>query len=320
MALKAGILGGVVAMLLMTGATAQAQKEMRKIRLNVFRIDAATVSARVNGYFAAEGLEVDVTPTPNSTDQMRGLSQGKYEIVSTAFDNVLAWSGKEGAEIVAIAQISDRTVLPVFVRPEIKDWSDLKGKKLAADAVDTAFALVLRRILLAHGLDMTKGDYELVALGATGARLESMIKGETYAGILNPPFDAKALAAGMRRIGDSTEVLPDYPNTLFAVNRAWAQSNRETLIAYLRAWLKGMAWNNDPANREAAIKAVGAELKLNPKQAQESVEELSKTGNLNLHGLQVVLDLRNQFGFKLTKGDKLPVYYDTQYFNAAKGK
>ena len=163
-------------------------KELKKIRLNVFRTDAATAVARVQGFFAAEGLEVDITPTPNSTDQMRGLSQGKFDIVSTAFDNVLAWSGREGAEIVAIAQISDKTVLPVFVRPEIKNWSDLKGKKLAADAVDTAFALVLRRILLANGLDLNRGDYELVALGATGQRLESMVKGETFAGILNFAF------------------------------------------------------------------------------------------------------------------------------------
>ena len=61
-------------------------------------------------------------------------------------------------------------------------------------------------------------------------------------------------------------------------------------------------------------------MKLNPKEAAESVDELSMTGNLNLAGLQVVLDLRNQFGFKLPKGDKLPVYYDTTYLNAAKGK
>ena len=299
----------------------QAQsKELKMIRLNVFRIDAATVAARVHGYFAAEGLNVEITTTPNSTDQMRGLSQGKYEIASTAFDNVLAWSGREGAEIVAVSQISDRTVLPVFVRPEIKTWSDLKGKKLAADAVDTAFALVLRRVLLANGLDMTRGDYELVALGTTALRLESMIKGETFAGVLNTPFDAKALDAGMRRIGDSKEVLPDYPNTIFAVNREWGQKNRDTLVSYLRAWLKGMVWVKEPANREAAVKMVGAELKLNPKQAAESVDELSPTGNLNLPGLQVVLDLRNQFGFKLSKGDKLPAYYDAAYFNAARGK
>ena len=147
-----------------------------------------------------------------------------------------------------------------------------------------------------------------------------MVKGETFAGILNAPFDAKAMAAGMRRIGDSREVLPDYPNTIFAVNREWGQKNRDVLVAYLRAWLKGMSWVKDPANREAAIKLVGAEIKLNPNQATESIEELSNTGMLNLPGLQVVLDLRNQFGFKLNKGDKLPVYYDTAYFDAARGK
>src|SRR5262249_26999790 len=250
----------------------------------------------------------------------RGLSQGKFDIVSTAFDNVLAWSGREGAEIVAIAQISDKTVLPVFVRPEIKNWSDLKGKKLAADAVDTAFALVLRRVLLANGLDMTKGDYELVALGASGARLESMIKGETYAGVFSPPSDAKAIAAGLRRIGDSREVLPDYPNTVLAVNREWAQKNRETLVAYLRSWLKGMSWVKDPANREEAVKLLESELKLNPKAAAESIEELSPTGNLNLPGLESVLKLRTEFGFKLNKGEKLEAYYDTSYYSAAAGK
>jgi ABC-type nitrate/sulfonate/bicarbonate transport system substrate-binding protein len=311
----------IALLFLLTAESASGQqRELRKVHLNVFRVDAATAAARGKGYFAAERIDVDATPTPSSTAQMRGLSQGKFDIISTGFDNVLAWSGKEGADIIAVAQVRDKTELPLFVRPEIKDWSDLKGKKLAADAVDTAFALVLRRILLAHGLDLAKGDYELVSVGATGNRLESMIKGESYAGILNPPFDAKALAAGMRWIGDSKEVLPDYPNTVLATSREWAEKNRNTLIAYLRAWLKGMSWVKDSANRETAIKTVGTELKLNPKEAQESVEELSTTGNLNLHGLQVVLDLRNQFGFKLPKGDKLPVYYDVSYLNAAKGK
>ena len=133
---------------------------------------------------------------------------------------------------------------------------------------------------------MTKGDYELIALGATGARLESMIKGETYAGVLNPLFDAKAIAAGMRRIGDSREVLPDYPNTIFAVSREWGRKNRDVLVSYLRAWVAGMRWVKDPANREEAVKLVGSELKLSPKAAAESVEELSPTGKLNLSGLQ----------------------------------
>lgn len=295
-------------------------KELQKIRLNVFRVDAATVAARTRSLFAAEGLEVTVFSTPSSTDQMRGVSKGTYDIVATAFDNVLAWSGREGAEIVAVSQISDRTVLPVIVRPEIKSWSDLKGKRLAADAVDTAFALVLRRILLANGLDLARGDYELVAVGAPSQRFESMMKGETVAGILNPPFDMRALDAGMRQIGDSREVLPDYPNTIFAVNREWGQNNRNSLLGFLRAWLTGMRWVKDPANRQEAVKLVGAELKVNPKAAQERIDELSTSGNLNLPGLETVLNLRTQFGFKLNKGDKLAAYFDAAYLRAASGK
>ena len=85
-----------------------------------------------------------------------------WQIVSTAFDNVLGWSGRDGAEIIAVAQVAQGITLPVYVRPEIKTWEDLRGKPLAVDAVDTAYALVLRRVLLAHGLDMERGDYTLV--------------------------------------------------------------------------------------------------------------------------------------------------------------
>ena len=211
-------------------------------------------------------------------------------------------------------------VLPVFVRPEIKSWSHLKGKKLAVDAVDTAFALVLRRILLAHGLDLNRGDYELVALGATGRRLESMMSGETFAGILNSPFDEKAAAAGMVRFGDHREVLPHYPGGILAANRGWAQSRREDLVGFLRGWLAGIRWVKNPGNREEAIKLVSADLKLSPKAATESVEELSPTGSLNLAGLQNVLDLRVQFGFKLPMGNSLDRYYDLSYFREAAGR
>ena len=127
--------------------------------VNVFNVDAGLIVARAKGIFAAAGLEVDVMVTPNSTDQMRGLSLGSWQIVSTAFDNVLGWSGREGAEIVAIAQVAQGITLPVYVRPEIKSWEQLRGKPLAVDAVDTAYALVLRRILLAHGLEMERGHY-----------------------------------------------------------------------------------------------------------------------------------------------------------------
>src|ERR671925_1560506 len=151
-----------------------------RLLVNVFNADAALTLARAKGLFGANGLAVEVVVTPNSTDQMRGLSKDSWQIVSTAFDNVLGWSGREGAEIIAVAQVAQGITLPVYVRPEIKSWHDLRGKPLAVDAVDTAYALVLRRVLLVHGLEMERGDYTLIAKGTTEYRLDSMIEGETF--------------------------------------------------------------------------------------------------------------------------------------------
>ncbi|MGZ9257610.1 MAG: hypothetical protein ACXW50_24540, partial [Candidatus Binatia bacterium] len=60
-----------------------------QLLINVFNVDAALAVGRAQGFFVADGLDVDVIVTPNSTDQMRGLGKNSWQIVSTAFDNVL---------------------------------------------------------------------------------------------------------------------------------------------------------------------------------------------------------------------------------------
>lgn len=288
------------------------------MRLIIFNADAALIAARRRGLFANEGFEVEITLTPNSTEQMRGLGAGRWDIASTAFDNVLAWSGREGAEIVAVAQVARGILLPVYVRPEIREWNDLRGKPLAVDAVDTAYALVLRKILLAHGLDLKRDDYRLVPVGATGPRFESMSRGDTFAAILNPPWDAKAEAAGHARLGDHREVLPDYPGGVFAVSRAWAKGHRDALVKFLRAWLAGLRWASDPANRGEAIKIVAEEEKLSPEGAAGRLAQLPRDGAMDVTGLQSVLDLRTQYGFNLPMGSELKRYYDLEYYQAAR--
>ena len=288
-----------------------------RLLVNVFNQDAALIVARAQGLFAGAGLDVAVKVTPNSTDQMRGVGQGSWQMVSTAFDNVLGWSGREGAEIIAIAQVGQGMTLPVYVRPEIKSWDDLRGKKLAVDAVDTAYALVLRRILLAHDLKMDRGDYELVALGATGLRLDSMTRGETFAGILNPPWDKQAEAAGHKRFADHREVLPDYPGGVFAVTRHWAAENRQTLVNFLRLWNDALRWCHNDQNHRAAVEIIAAEEKLDEAGAVRKLAQIPRDGWLNLPGLQTVLDLRVQFGLTPPMGRELESYFDASFYREA---
>jgi ABC-type nitrate/sulfonate/bicarbonate transport system substrate-binding protein len=291
-------LAGLVALLpLSMAAVPEPQmKGLRPVRFITFTMDAATIAAQARGLFAAEGLDLQVTITPSSTFQMQSLARGDFDIASTAFDNVLAWSGREGAEIVGVLQRGGQVNLPFYVRPEIQDWPDLRGRPLAVDAVDTAYALVLRRILLDHGLDFDRGDYELIPIG--GQRAGSLASGETFAAMLST--EQEAAAAGLRRVTDHREVLPEYPDGVYAVNRTWGERNRDTVARFIRAWRAGARWATE-----------------NP---QAAVELIMATQGLNRTGLQGVLDLRTQFGFTLPMGTNLSRFLDDSYYQAAVGR
>ena len=293
--------------------------DLQTIRLISFGASPALGAGKLHGSFERQGLAVDLTETPNSTVQMRGLSDGTYDIASTAFDNVLAWSGREGAEIVAIAPAGRGIVLPVIVRPEINDWEDLRGKPLAVDAVDTAFALVLRRVLQAHGLELDKGDYTFEPEGATGYRFESMEKGETFAAVLNPPWNQRALEAGMKSFGDHREVLPDYPGGVYAVTRKFAEENPEAVVGFLKGLLEAVRWLQNPATTDLAAERLAAEADQPVEQVKARFGGLSPDLTINRSGLEVVLDLRVRFGLTPPMGSDISVYVDTTYANQAAG-
>jgi ABC-type nitrate/sulfonate/bicarbonate transport system substrate-binding protein len=298
---------------LLVEASPAAQKGLRLVRLSVFSQDAATLVASERGWFAAEGIEVQTTITPSSTAQMQGLVDGAFDVVSGGFDNVLAWSGRDGVELVAVVQTALSPDLPLFVRPEIQTWDDLRGRRLGADAVDTAFALVLRRMLLEHGLDLDRGDYSLVAEGNTPQRFESMQRGDTYAAILSTEFADRAMAAGFVPWGDHRAVLPDYPGGVLAVRRDWAAANRPLLVGYLRAYLAGSRWVED--NQEAATDLLATRGGISRAAAAERLRLGDRA--LNVAGLASVLDLRTRFGLTPPLGGEVARYYDTSYYSQA---
>ena len=201
--------------------------------------------------------------------------------------------------------VSAGNTMPVYVRPEITNWDDLSRQSHGGRRRDTAYALVLRRVLLAHGVEMDRGDYSLMAKGTTGYRLDSMTQGETFAGVLNPPWDRKAEAAGMKRFADHREVLPDYPGGVYAVNRKWAGENRAIVVGYLRAWNDALRWAQDEEHRDEAIKILAVAERIDEQAAANRLRQSPKSGGLNLPGLQIVLDLARAIQAHAADGEKI---------------
>jgi len=281
------------------------------VRLIAFIVFPPLAAAQELGYLAEEGLDLSVEITPSSTELMEGIARGRWDVALSLFDNLLACTMRYGVQMVAFA-VTDIRNLSFYARPEIADYAALRGRRIAADAVDTAVALVLRKLLLAHGLDYARGDYELEAVGGQPQRLESMLRGETYAAMLGPPESAAAAAAGFRRLGHHSEVLPDYPGSTIAARASWLAepANRDAVVRLLRAWQRGAAWATEPANREAAIALVQRAQQASREGAIALLDAVATDIRPNPAGFAGVRDLRVELGLIPPPGPDVEPYYD----------
>jgi ABC-type nitrate/sulfonate/bicarbonate transport system substrate-binding protein len=285
--------------------------------------------AQEKGHFAKGGIEVKLTPTPSSVFQLTGLIEGKFDIAATAIDNVIAYMEGQGEASVSVKPDlmvfmgGDNGLLSLTVLPEIKTYADLKGKTLSVDAMTTGYAFVLFDLLKRNGLN--PGDYNVVKAGGVLERWERLRQRQHDGTMLLTPFDILAKANGFNVLQYALDAYGQYQGVVGATRRSWAADNPGKLVAYIRGYREGLAWLFDPANKQEAI----ALLRKNLPQFSESLAEESYAvlvspkgfaadGALSIEGVRRVLTLRSQYGEpKRVLTDPL-IYYDPQYYEAAK--
>jgi ABC-type nitrate/sulfonate/bicarbonate transport system substrate-binding protein len=282
------------------------------------------------GYFEDAGVLVTLETTPSSAYQIESLVNGDFQIAATAFDNVVAYQEQQGA--VQLAKEPDLFVvmgatqleLSLVVAPDIQTYEDLRGRSLALDALATGFAFVLYHMLEHAGLD--EESYTPVAVGATPQRWEA-VKTAQHAGTLTiEPFTSVAVANGFRVLATSSSVLQRYQGGIFTASRHWAAGNADSLEAFIRGYLQGLAWTLDEANyadavdilcrRMPAIKAgvvdavmgklLGADTGLTPLAA------------LDPAGMRTVLELRSRYARPAKPLTDPEPYLDLRYYERAR--
>src|SRR5205814_1804079 len=234
----------VAGLLCASGAYAQAQSR-QKIRLTSLPgRPLPVVAAEMNGTFAKFGIQVEVNPAPNSdamraalaegkaarmasefgagltstwipnfapnSDAMRAaLAEGKANIAHAAVDNSVAMVELTGADVV-IVMGGERSLNELFVQPDIHSPAELRGRTLIVDAVNTAYALQLKKILLLNGLQAGR-DYEMKPYGATPQRLVAMREHKEFAGsMLGPPASIVAKREGFVSLGSTQKLIGPY--------------------------------------------------------------------------------------------------------------
>jgi ABC-type nitrate/sulfonate/bicarbonate transport system substrate-binding protein len=252
---------------------------MTPLRVNVFNTSSnlPLLAAMHAGDFARQGLSIEVQHTPNSDEQRAGLPAGRFEIAHAAVDNAVALI-ESGADAVIVCG-GDAGLNDFIVRPEIQGFEDLRGKRLAVDAPNTAYALVAKKILKDRGL-LEGRDYQVKLAGGTGPRAAAMASDpELACGMINPPFNFKLRAQGLRSLGSQYDLLGPYQATGAYVMHAWAQAHADVLQRYLRAYVQGQRRVMDRANEAQMIDLLGANFKLEGQAARDTYAALLTPGS-----------------------------------------
>ena len=266
-----------------------------------------TFAAMEQGFFADEGLRVEVSTTPSSVFQAQKIAAGEFDIAFTAFDNVVAYSEGQGAPDggnpdYAVIMGATQLELGFVVAPEIKSYPDLKGKSIALDALSTGFAFVLYDMLERAGLN--KGDYTFAAVGATPQRWQSVKDGQHAGTLTIEPFTSIARRAGFNVLGVSTELYDSYQGGTVAARRPWLKDNRDAAKAFIRSYLKGLDWTLNGANRDAAEALLLAKMpEIQPAAAKPVMTSLlsprsglTPKAEILPEGMRRVLALRSRYG------------------------
>ena len=287
--------------------------------------------AQDKGFFAREGLKVNITPTPNSGFQMTGLINGKFNIAGTAVDNLIAYMEGQGTakverepDIITIMGLSS-TELTIVAQPEYKSISELKGKDLALDSPSTGYAFVLRHMLEKNGFG--PNDTKWVPFGGTRERLMALREKKAAAAMISEPFTTQARQEGFSILGEGVSQLGAYQANVQIANRPWAKANEETVVKYIRALLSAIDWIYDPANKAESVKILASHAKISESAAAPSIEgitrgqaAIARKGEMNMEGLRNVIALREKYGQPQKKMGPPEKYYDPTWYNRAIGK
>ena len=296
--LKALVVGVAMAVSI---TAAKAQTQPTQLTVMVFQgvQNLPLFAAQTRGFFGKRNLEVEIKIAPTSDEMRNGLAEGRYQIVHGAIDNAVAMAEVAKADIAVVCG-GDNGWNQLIVQPGVGSVADLRGKTVIVDAPNTAYALQLYDMLAQAGLK--KGDYEVKVVGATFRRLEAIRDDKTIAAsMLNPPFSVLAQKAGLKNLGSAVKTVGPYQATGGFVMRAWAKQNEDTLVKYLAAYVEGVRWALDPANKEHAIRLLMDRLKLAEDvataaytYATDPAEGFAKDGKVDVEGFRNVLKLRAQ--------------------------
>jgi NitT/TauT family transport system substrate-binding protein len=248
-------------------APALGAQTLTRMRVSVIPVlDVAPLHAAIReGYFAAEGIEIDTSTTAGGATGLPGLVAGQFRVV---FSNVVSimLGVREGLPFRFISGASkskdappDAMAMLVRKGTGITTGKDLEGKRVASNTRNN--------IIWLRGMawvEKTGGDWRRVSTVEVPfpQMADALAGGRVDAAVFSEPFVAAALETHgdrLERIGwPISETAPGGTIAQYVAMAEDLAANAELFERFARALHKGVDWVNANAGQPALLELIAA--------------------------------------------------------------
>lgn len=243
------------------------------------------------GFYKQEGLDADLIFIPSSPIAAKATLAGDVAI-SAQNSQVIADSGLQGGDLVALGAVVNIVPFYIMAIPEIKTVADLKGKSMGISRFGAATDFGTRMFLAKYGLEPNK-DVAFVQIGGMPEIALALAKKLIAAAPMSYPMAAVAEQQGARLLANLVKDEIPFVHLTLTTTKRFVKERRPQAKAFLRAYGRAMYFIHSRKEETKAIFEKYTKVK-DPKILEGSLkygyEFMEKVPFVKSAGFQVTLD------------------------------
>jgi NitT/TauT family transport system substrate-binding protein len=246
------------------------QLTLATVSRNYFNMPLWVASHR--GMFADEGLDVTIETYEPIDEVIDRLKDGRAQFGCGVTEQVIL-DTERGGSLEIIGGNINKLPFDLIAAPDISTFEDMRGKTVGVSSVEAGSSSLVMKMFAAHGLHYPD-DYDIRAVGPILSRWRLLQSGDIQAGLQGIPLNHVALDAGYTTLARPRDQFPDFQFTTMNVDGAWAADNRETVVRFMRAYVRAHEWYYD--NKEAATDIAVLETQVDRSYALKAWDEYTR--------------------------------------------
>jgi len=199
---------------------------------------AAPWIAKEAGYFAAEGLDVELVRVGGSTRIVAAMVGGSAPMIHAGASAALAATAA-GSDTILIAAISNVSSFHVMARPEIRQPSDLRGKTAGISAFGSSSDFVVRLALKKYGLEPGR-DVAIIPMGGQPEGFAALQAGSVHLLGMTFPLYLSAAKLGFKELIKVSDLGFEDVTGGVITTRSFMAQQRDTALRFMKAFIRGV--------------------------------------------------------------------------------